>query len=155
MNITITYKSGTVVSITLPLDAPEQAAVTPPVQEPVAPEPEQPIQEPVAPTQETIPVEPPKCSDGNLLRFTCSDGDYTLPPALLKDFYSCFGNSFTDEQLAMARLWCETNPTKRKTRRGMGRFLNAWLCRAKGEKRTPLSARGSLIDAPTSSQDGW
>lgn len=30
-------------------------------------------------------------------------------------------------QLRKMRGWCEANPTKRKTRRGIGRFINTWL----------------------------
>lgn len=87
--------------------------------------------------------------------FKCSDGIYNLPTALYNDFCAAFGVTTVDHQLTLARLWCETNPQKRKTRRGMGRFLNAWMCRAQGEKRVPLSSRGSLLDAAPSRQEGW
>ena len=92
----------------------------------------------------------------NHVQFKCQDGDYTLPLALLNDFKAAFGHAFVDSELTKARLWVETNPMKRKTRRGMGRFLNAWLCRAQGEKRVPISKRsGSLLDACNSTQEGW
>ncbi len=92
----------------------------------------------------------------NHVQFKCQDGDYTLPPTLLNDFKAAFGHAFVDAELTKARLWAETNPMKRKTRRGMGRFLNAWLCRAQGEKRVPISKRsGSLLDACNSTQEGW
>ena len=92
----------------------------------------------------------------NRVQFKCQDGEYTLPPALLNDFKAAFGHAFVDAELTKARLWAETNPMKRKTRRGMGRFLNAWLCRAQGEKRVPISQRtGSLLEANNPSQEGW
>lgn len=94
--------------------------------------------------------------ENRVLVFRCVDGDYTLPPALHSDFCAAFGATFTERELTLARLWVETNPAKRKTRRGMGRFLNAWMCRAQGEKRTPLSQRtGSLLEASNPSQEGW
>jgi hypothetical protein len=94
--------------------------------------------------------------ENHVLVFKCVDGDYTLPPALHSDFCAAFGTTFTERELTLARLWVETNPVKRKTRRGMGRFLNAWMCRAQGEKRTPLSQRtGSLLEASNPSQEGW
>ena len=94
--------------------------------------------------------------ENRVLVFKCVDGDYTLPPALHSDFCAAFGTTFTERELTLARLWVETNPVKRKTRRGMGRFLNAWMCRAQGEKRTPLSQRtGSLLEASNPSQEGW
>lgn len=87
--------------------------------------------------------------------FVCSDGNYNLPTALYNDFVAAFGVTMVDRELTLARLWCQTNPQKRKTRRGMGRFLNAWMCRAQGEKRVPISSRGSLLDAAPSKQEGW
>lgn len=87
--------------------------------------------------------------------FVCSDGNYNLPTALYNDFVAAFGVTMVDRELTLARLWCQTNPQKRKTRRGMGRFLNAWMCRAQGEKRVPISSRGSLLDAVPSKQEGW
>ena len=91
----------------------------------------------------------------NLEQFKCSDGYYAIPPNLYSDFVAAFGATLVDQQLTLARLWCETNPQKRKTRRGMGRFLNAWMCRTQGEKRVPISSRGSLLDAAPSRQEGW
>ena len=92
----------------------------------------------------------------NLEQFKCSDGYYAVPSNLYSDFCSAFGKARVDHQLTLARLWVETNPQKRKTRRGMGRFLNAWLCRSQGEKRQSLKSRsGSLLEANNTSQQGW
>ena len=175
MNITVTYKSGTVISVYIPdyesgqfihehregnygrrevvgslVPGPITKAAEEPKAEPIQ-APEQPIQVEDAPIQE----QPALIEDDSLMRFPCVDGEYVLAPQLLNDFRSCFGATFADAELAKARMWCITNERMRKTRRGMGRYLNAWLCRAKGEKRTPLQQRGSLLDAPASNQDGW
>ena len=92
----------------------------------------------------------------NLEQFQCTDGLYALPPNLYSDFCAAFGQPTVDRELLKARLWMECNPTKRKTRRGMSRYLNAWLCRAQGEKRQPLKGRsGSLLEANNTSQKGW
>lgn len=92
----------------------------------------------------------------NLEQFKCSDGYYAVPPNLYSDFCAAFGKTMVDHQLTLARLWVETNPQKRKTRRGMGRFLNGWLCRSQGEKRQSLKSRsGSLLEANNTSQQGW
>ena len=94
--------------------------------------------------------------ENRVLVFKCQDGDYTLPPSLHTDFRSAFGAPTADLELTKARLWCETNQQSRKTRRGMGRFLNAWLCRASGEKRQSIKSRsGSLLEANNTSQKGW
>jgi hypothetical protein len=92
----------------------------------------------------------------NREQFKCTDGFYSIPPALYSDFCAAFGAPTVDRELTLARLWVETNQAKRKTRRGMGRFLNAWLCRAQGEKRTPVKGRsGSLLESTNTSQQGW
>jgi hypothetical protein len=89
-------------------------------------------------------------------QFPCQDGMYAIPQNLYSDFCSAFGQTMVDRELTLACLWIKSNPTKRKTRRGMGRFLNAWLCRAQGEKRQPLKGRpGSLLDSANTSQQGW
>lgn len=94
--------------------------------------------------------------EGHLEQFKCSDGAYVIPPSLYSDFCSAFGKVTVDHQLTLARLWAETNPQRRKTRRGMGRFLNAWLCRAQGEKRVSLKARsGSLLETIPSQEEAW
>ncbi|CAB4136067.1 hypothetical protein UFOVP298_13 [uncultured Caudovirales phage] len=94
--------------------------------------------------------------ENRVLIFKCQDGNYTLPPTLHADFCSAFGAPTANLELTKARLWCETNQQNRKTRRGMGRFLNAWLCRAQGEKRQSIKSRsGSLLEANNTSQKGW
>ena len=104
--------------------------------------------------EELLPEPEPPQDTGD--QFPCQDGFYLLPPNLYSDFCSAFGQTMVDRELTLARLWVETNPPKRKTRRGMGRFLNAWLCRSQGEKRQALKGRtGSLLDSAPSSQKGW
>ena len=105
--------------------------------------------------KETIFTEPEQPQDTGE-QFRCTDGFYAIPPNLYSDFCAAFGQTMVDQQLTLARLWVETNPPKRKTRRGMGRFLNAWMCRAQGEKRQPLKGRsGSLLEANNTSSQGW
>ncbi len=53
-----------------------------------------------------------------------------------------------DAELAKAAAWCIANPTKRKTARGMARFLAGWVGRA--AKDAGLAAPE---DAPTAAQE--
>jgi hypothetical protein len=104
--------------------------------------------------KETIFKEDPAEQTGS--QFPCQDGIYALPPNLYSDFCSAFGQTMVDRELTLACLWLKSNPTKLKTRRGMSRYLNAWLCRAQGEKRQPIKGRsGSLLDCTNTSQKGW
>lgn len=93
----------------------------------------------------------------NLEQFKCSDGSiYRIQPNMYADFCSAFGKAVVDREFVLARLWLEANPMKRKTRRGVTRFLNAWLCRAQNEKRQPVKGRSSsLLGSANTSQQGW
>ena len=42
-------------------------------------------------------------------------------------------------EVKAAAEWCEANPSRRKTLRGIKRFLNAWLSKAHKLKGSPLS----------------
>lgn len=171
MNITIkiTHANGTVVDVNIPIGSEVANVTTSEISENVEvitvplkedalvaeeekqsePEPEpEPVHEP-KPEPEAESVETGE-------QFRCVDGLYTITPGLYSDFCSAFGAPMVDRELVLARLWLETNPVKRKTRRGISRFLNAWLCRAQGEKRQPIKSRsGSLLDSVNTSQEGW
>lgn len=180
MNITIkiTYWGGTVMEVCIPVSI-EKAKVTEPVAAPeeepaCAVEPDdirpsgkqdKPVveideqnsifygPEALEAMQEALLAElEPKNTTG---QFKCTDGMYAVPEGLYADFCSAFGKVMVDRELELARLWVETNAPKRKTRRGMGRFLNAWMCRSQGEKRVPLNSRGSLLNTAPSQQEGW
>ena len=159
MNITIkiTHANGTVMDISIPIAIEQPVPVEVPQPSVVTEEEPQWRVEPDDIMPEAKQPEPaeeqPQDTTG---QFRCTDGFYAIPPNLYSDFCSAFGQTMVDRELELARLWIETNPPKRKTRRGMGRFLNAWMCRAQGEKRQPLKGRsGSLLEANNTSSQGW
>jgi hypothetical protein len=185
ITIKITHASGTVTEVSIPMGDSVAVSVpsapVPPVEPQVAVEPaipaadglvdcfgEEIIKEDLKPSgkryasvqdmlegKEIVREVPADAADTSE-QFKCTDGFYAIPDALYSDFCAAFGAPTVDRELTLARLWVETNPAKRKTRRGMGRFLNAWLCRAQGEKRQPLKGRsGSLLEANNTSQQGW
>ena len=51
-------------------------------------------------------------------------------------------------EIRAAAEWCESNPSRRKTRRGIRRFLNAWLSKAHKLKGSP-----PIFNAGTSHTD--
>lgn len=54
--------------------------------------------------------------------------------------------------------WLITNPTKRKTKRGIGRFINSWLAREQdkgGTKTVGNNARGMTTEQYAESIRGW
>jgi len=96
----------------------------------------------------------------DMFQFPCQSGIYVPPMKLTKDFVLAFGNDHVSKEFLRARLWLCANTEKRKTQRGMGRFLNAWLCREAGMKRSAVASvvavkTGSLLDNGTEDSQGW
>ena len=46
-------------------------------------------------------------------------------------------------ELGAMESWCDANPSKRKTRKGIKRFINAWLNRAKESGGSPFAQKSS------------
>ena len=52
-----------------------------------------------------------------------------------------------EQELAAMDAWLESNPTKRKTARGVSRFCNSWLARAQDKGGSPMArSSGGLIE---------
>lgn len=63
--------------------------------------------------------------------FTTAAGkEWHAPPDLLEGFAAAFPGVSVPAECAKARVWLLANPTKRKTDRGMPKFLNGWMERA-------------------------
>ena len=56
-------------------------------------------------------------------------GSYELTEDLVHKLSEAYPRVDVMEQCERAKLWCEVNVCKRKTARGMPRFLNAWMSR--------------------------
>jgi hypothetical protein len=72
--------------------------------------------------------------------FTLSDGSLWRPAvSKVREWQATFPVMDLDAQLRLAGQWLKDNPVKRKTQRGMHRFLFAWLERAQNSnKALPL-----------------
>ena len=70
---------------------------------------------------------------------------WELPAAMLQQFREDFPHLDVERHIREARSWCQTNPTKRKTPKGMPRFLSAWLTKAQNSGRgSPRGGNGSM-----------
>lgn len=68
-----------------------------------------------------------------------NDGSEWKPAeALFAEYVRLYPNVDVKQQFNVMRGWCISNPQKRKTKRGITRFVNSWLARAqdKGYRRT-------------------
>lgn len=94
------------------------------------------------------------------MTFQTQDGkDWTVPAGLMKDLVIIYGEKTVEQELLKAHAWLEADAHRRKTPRGMGRFLNGWLSRASSMVRTPiktlLKRDTSLLATNGSTQESW
>ena len=51
------------------------------------------------------------------------------------------------QELSAMESWCDANPSKRKTAKGIKRFVNAWLTRAQDRGGSPQHLRSGKADS--------
>lgn len=65
--------------------------------------------------------------------------EFAIPADLLSEYRATYRRVDVAGELRKARAWCVSNPGKRKTRRGIPKFLNSWLSGAEAEAiKNPL-----------------
>ncbi|MFP4501187.1 MAG: hypothetical protein ACLFTT_09330 [Candidatus Hydrogenedentota bacterium] len=81
--------------------------------------------------------------DAAVFAFPLKSGDTWTPPNdLLNELAAAFPAVDLEGELRRARAWLVSNSSKRKTARGMPKFLNGWLARAgKNEKQQTNTER--------------
>ena len=78
--------------------------------------------------KESLPEKPETGSHGDEYSLPCKDGtEYTYQEKYLVTARKAYPLVDIPLQIVRARAWLEANPTKKKTRRGMTKFLNSWL----------------------------
>ena len=97
-------------------------------------------------------------SDITAFLFPCEDGyEWSCSRDLARDFLTAFGRDHVEKEFLKARMWLLANPERRKTRRGMGRFLQSWLCRQQNIPRQPIKTlvQDSLLADGNKTLNGW
>lgn len=94
------------------------------------------------------------------ITYVTQDGkEWKVPPGLMKDLIIIYGEKTVEQELWKAHAWLEADPKRRKTSRGMGRYLNGWLSRASSMVRTPiktlLKRDNSLLATNGNTQESW
>lgn len=56
--------------------------------------------------------------------------DFIVPASLLAELRAAFPKVPLRDEMAKARSWCVANPAKRKTARGVAKFLHGWMTKA-------------------------
>lgn len=98
-----------------------------------------------------------------------SEQETELPPLILKDgtrfhisenhfkeFSDAYPNVDVKDQIFKMSQWLKTNPTKRKTKNGIMRFINSWIARSEREdsKSLQTSTKISMPDYIRQQEDG-
>ena len=68
-------------------------------------------------------------------------GCWPLQNGLLAEYRIAYPNLDVIAEARKARAWLASNTSRRKTKRGMPRFLHAWLARAERDRAAPAPAR--------------
>lgn len=69
---------------------------------------------------------------------TLNDGTEWKPSeSLFKEYVRLYPNVDVKQQFNVMRSWCLSNPQKRKTRKGITRFVNSWLSREQDKGYRP------------------
>ena len=93
------------------------------------------------------------------MTFVTQDGkEWKVPAGLMKDLVIIYGEKTVEVELLKAHAWLEADPKRRKTPRGMGRYLNGWLSRASSMVRTPIKTllkRDNSLLATNGTQESW
>lgn len=78
-----------------------------------------------------IPTPIPVPTPGDGERIPLDDGsEFHVTADLVTEFRTAYPRVDVAGELRKVRAWCVANPANRKTRKGVTRFLNAWLSRA-------------------------
>lgn len=70
--------------------------------------------------------------------------------ALFAEYVRLYPNVDVEQQFNEMRGWCLSNPEKRKTRRGVKRFVNGWLSREQERHRQKTCGNGKCQQASAS-----
>jgi len=184
ISINITYVSGTKVELVVPLEEPREQLES----QLESPEPVQPAQDladamaglPVLTDEERELLKPSGRRYSSVqemvdelkqdpesgktmslydITYVTQDGkQWKVPPGLMKDLIIIYGEKTVEQELWKAHAWLEADPARRKTQRGMGRYLNGWLSRASSMVRTPIKTllkRDSLMATNGTTQESW
>lgn len=75
----------------------------------------------------------------------CEDGsEFTYDDIFIAAARKAYPLTSIEKEVTKARAWLEGNPTKKKTRRGMKKFLNGWLARSQGDAEKNKATTGPV-----------
>jgi hypothetical protein len=71
------------------------------------------------------------CESGPIPEFACESGTWKPTREMIEEWKATYPDLDLMAQLRRARQWCIDNVDRRKTQRGMRRFIGSWLANVK------------------------
>lgn len=68
-------------------------------------------------------------------------GSWQATQADLELWYAAYPAVNVDQELSAMAVWCDANPTRRKTQRGIKQFVANWLNRAQNQGGSPMAKK--------------
>ena len=79
------------------------------------------------------------------MNLPAKQGEYSVDQQYICEMQECYPDIDVARQMVLMRAWLISNSSNQKTHRGMKRFINSWLSRAKPEPvNQPASLRNTV-----------
>jgi hypothetical protein len=91
-----------------------------------------------------------ECSEQVVFRMPLKDNtEFDITESQYTEFVQAYPEVDINQELKKMRVWCNSNPTKKKTKRGVMRFINSWLDRVTKPPQYPQTGTGEKYDYST------
>lgn len=88
-----------------------------------------------------------ECSEQVVFRMPLKDNtEFDITESQYTEFVQAYPEVDINQELKKMRVWCNSNPTKKKTKRGVMRFINSWLDRVTKPPQYPQTGTGEKYD---------
>lgn len=108
---------------------------------------------------EPLQVSPPEPEEPPVISLILNDKSrYPIRQSQIDEWGGLYPAVDIMQELRKMAGWLDANPSKRKTKRGILRFVNGWLAREQDKGRTPPQNQAKNKEAektPTKNENGW
>lgn len=94
---------------------------------------------------QSVPEEPSTPKGKAIISLQLNTGkEYEVYEDQIKQWEEIYPGVNVTDQLRAMKGWCISNPTKRKTKNGINRFINGWLSKEQDKPKQGQAKKGSL-----------
>ena len=104
---------------------------------------------------ETAPAPNTAPDDSGILLSLVDKTDYDVPLCKIEEWKEAYPAVDIEQELKKMAAWLNANPSRKKTRRGINRFINTWLSREQDKGGRYKNANGYQIIKPQIKQTGF